>query len=59
MSIIRNKYLKRAGLKTKSQKRKARKACKNLPKCNIKYQINNVSFYFGLNESFVIQSSKL
>jgi hypothetical protein len=39
MSIIRNRILKKAGLKTKGQKRKARRIVKKIAKCNRMYFI--------------------
>ena len=59
MSIIRKRELKKAGIKTRNQIRKSRKLLKNVPKCNKLYFINNLSFNYGLNPDFTIQSTKL
>lgn len=57
MSIIRNKYLRRAGVNNKKQQKKIRLYCKNIVKCNKRYGINNKSFHFGLNDKFIMQST--
>ncbi|TYP89449.1 hypothetical protein BC792_12750 [Sphingobacterium allocomposti] len=57
MSVIRSKYLRRAGSKAKSEHRKIRRYAKGFVKANRRYAVNDYCFKLGLNNAFMMQSS--
>lgn len=59
MSIIRKKYLKRAGCRNKRWARKIRKYAMSFPKCNKRFAVNNFCFHLGINEIFSTQKTEL
>jgi hypothetical protein len=52
MSIVKNKKMKRLGIKTKAEMRKARKYIRQFVKCNRGYAYNNAAANLGYNNEF-------